>query len=114
MKTHTLNLNPLYFDLIKQGIKTLEGRLNDEKRQTFSIGDKIIFFKEPERIESMEAIILDKYLFTNFVDMANTLNKEALGFAKQSKEEMIATYRKFYKNEDERKYGVVIFKIKKL
>lgn len=114
MKTHTLNLDPLYFDLIKKNIKNLEGRLNDEKRQQFNIGDKIIFFKEPELKESLEAIIVDKYIFSSFLEMANTLNKADLGFANNSKEEMINTYRKFYSIEKEQKYGVVIFKVKTL
>ena len=114
MKTHTLKLDPLYFDLIKQNIKTLEGRLNDEKRQQIHIGDKIIFFKEPELKETLEAIIIDKYVFASFIDMSNTLNKADLGFANASKEEMINTYRKFYSIEKEQKYGVVIFKIKTL
>ena len=40
---HTLNLQEKYFELIKNNIKTLEGRLNDEKRQAFNVGDKILF-----------------------------------------------------------------------
>ena len=110
--THELNLNPIYYDLIKSGEKTLEGRLNDEKRKVFNIGDKIIFYREPERVETMNAIILDKYLFDNFDDMANKLNKADLGFATKSKEEMVKVYRTIYTTEDENKYGVVIFKIK--
>ena len=64
-KEHTLNLNPIYFDLIKSGEKTLEGRLNDDKRKLFEVGDKITFFKEPERVETIKAIILKKYIYKN-------------------------------------------------
>ena len=113
-KTHSLNLNPIYFDLIKSGEKILEGRLNDDKRKAFNIGDKIIFYKEPERIETMNAIILDKYLFNNFDEIAKSLDKAHLGFADKSVDEMINTYRTIYTREDENKYGVVIFKIKTL
>lgn len=111
-KTHSLNLNPIYFDLIKSSEKVLEGRLNDDKRKSFNIGDKITFYKEPEKTETMDAIILDKYLFNNFDDMANELDKAKLGFANKTKEEMIKVYRTIYTSEDETKYGVVIFKIK--
>jgi len=111
-KTHTLNLNPEYFDLMRKGIKTLEGLLNDDKRKDFRVGDKIIFYKEPERVDNFEAIIVDKYLFKTFEDMANVLNKAELGFEDKSKEEMIATYHKFYSEEDEKKYSVVIFRVK--
>lgn len=111
-KTHTLNLNPIYFDLIKSGEKIFEGRLNDEKRKSFNIGDKITFYKEPEKTETMEAIILDKYLFKSFDEMANELDKSKLGFENSTKEEMIKIYRTIYTAEDENKYGVVVFKIK--
>jgi len=110
-KTHTLKLQPVYFDLIKKGIKTLEGRLNDEKHQLFNIGDKITFLKEPEMEESVQALILDKYIFKNFNEMAQSLDKSELGFASVSKEAMIEVYRNFYPREKEDKYGVVIFKI---
>lgn len=111
-KAHTLNLNPIYFDLIQSGEKVLEGRLNDEKRKTFNIGDKITFYKEPERIETMQAIILDKYLFESFDEMANELDKSKLGFENSTKEEMINVYRSIYSKEDELRYGVAVFKIK--
>lgn len=113
-KSHTLNLNPVYFDLIKKGEKTLEGRLNDEKRKDFNVGDKITFCKEPERQESMTAIILDKYLFKSFDEMAENLDKSKLGFADKTNQQMIDTYRTFYTRNDEQKYGVVVFKVKVL
>ena len=111
-KTHELNLHPVYYDLIKSGEKTLEGRLNDEKKKGFNVGDKIIFYKEPEKTETMRAIILDKYLFDNFDDMANELDKSQLGFANKTKDEMVNVYRTIYTKENENQYGVVIFKIK--
>jgi len=111
-KNHTLNLQPIYFDLIKSQIKILEGRLNDEKRQQFNIGDTITFYKEPEKKETLKAIILDKYIFNNFDDMATALNKSELGFDKSTSKEMVNTYRNIYPKEKENKYGVVVFKIK--
>ena len=110
-KSHTLNLNPEYFEMIKTGEKTLEGRLNDEKRQDFNIGDYITFYKEPEREESFDAIILDKFVFDNFDEMADTLKKEDLGFKNKTKNEMIEVYRSFYSKDEEVKYGVVVFKV---
>ena len=111
-QTHSLKLNPVYFDLIKSGEKTLEGRLNDEKRKNINIGDEIIFYKEPERVEMVKAIILNKFVFKNFEEMASKMDRSKLGFADKTKDEMIAVYRSIYKSEDEKKYGVVIFEIK--
>lgn len=111
-KKHSLNLNPIYYDLIKKGEKILEGRLNDEKRKAFNIGDKITFHRQADIPETMEAIILDKYIFKNFDEMADSLNKADLGFADKTKKEMIDVYRSIYSRENEQKYGVVILKIK--
>ena len=61
LKNVTLNLNPIYFDLINARVKVLEGRLNDEKRQCFNIGDIITFFREPQKQEVVEETIVDKY-----------------------------------------------------
>lgn len=109
---HTLNLQEKYFELIKNNIKTLEGRLNDEKRQAFNVGDKILFFKEPDRVEMLEAVIVDKYIFKNFDEMAENLDKAELGFESVSKQEMVDVYRKIYPREKEEKYGVVIFRVR--
>lgn len=111
-KLHSLNLKPQYFELIKSGEKTLEVRLNDDKRKDFNVGDTILFYKEPEKIENIQAIILKKDIFNNFDEMADKLSKTELGFANMTKEEMIKVYRTIYSKENENKYGVVAFKIK--
>lgn len=111
---HTLNLAPIYFELISSGEKVLEGRLNDEKRQAFEIGDEILFFKEPEKKETLRAEILDKYFFKDFEEMAESLDKAELGFDGKTKEQMIDTYYGIYPKEKTLATGVVIFRIKKL
>ena len=43
MMTYEMNLNRQPFDMIKSGRKTIELRLNDEKRKNIVAGDKIKF-----------------------------------------------------------------------
>ncbi len=45
--------------------------------------------------------------------MADKLDKKELGFAVATKQEMIDTYNGIYDRERVKKYGVVIFRIKK-
>lgn len=45
MKTHEMNLQPKYFDFIKDGTKRIELRLYDEKRQLIRLGDIIEIHK---------------------------------------------------------------------
>ena len=42
-KEHMMSLQEPYFGYIKNGEKTVEGRLNDEKRKNINVGDIIIF-----------------------------------------------------------------------
>ncbi|MBQ8762308.1 MAG: ASCH domain-containing protein [Clostridia bacterium] len=113
-KEYNLFLHPTYYNLIKQGEKTLEGRLFRNEKKNFNIGDIITFYKEPENQETMKAIILDKYRFNNFEEMADKLKKEELGFANSTKEEMVQVYRTIYTKDDEETFGVIVFKIKTL
>ena len=48
MKTHEMNLQPKYFDFIKDGTKRIELRLYDEKRQLIRLGDIIEFTKSDD------------------------------------------------------------------
>ncbi len=111
---HTLKLMPKYFDMIENGTKTFEGRLYDEKRKLFIIGDEIKFIKEPEHKKSVSAKIKNIFLFKDFEEMADEIDKAKLGFANSSNEEMISTYYSIYEREKVEKYGVAIFEIELL
>ena len=55
---HELKLQPNFFNYVKYGTKRIELRLYDEKRQKINIGDTIIFRKEPELTEMIEAKVI--------------------------------------------------------
>ena len=40
---HYMNLNPEPFEMIRSGEKTIELRLNDEKRKAIGVGDTKVF-----------------------------------------------------------------------
>ena len=48
MTTHLMNLQPKYFDFIKDGTKRIELRLYDEKRRQIQLGDIIEFSKSED------------------------------------------------------------------
>ena len=109
---HKLKLYGTYFNLIKKGQKVLECRLNDEKRQKIKIGDTLEFSNIENEDEKINAKIVDIYKFKSFNEMATTLNVEALGFSGLSTTEIISIYHSIYSEENELKYGVIVFKIK--
>lgn len=108
---HEMKLRSVYYDLIKNGTKIYEGRLNDEKRQLIDVGDVIIFKREPELKDSFSTVVKDLIYFDSFEEMAKTLPLKKIGFEKETQEEVVDIYHKFYSIEDEKKYGVVAIKV---
>lgn len=96
------------FSRIKSGEKTIELRLNDEKRRDVKVGDKITF----TNIDTGEQVVTKcKALYTadSFVELFKILkNNEKMGFKhKESPENMSEQMREYYSIENEEKYGVV-------
>lgn len=110
---HSMKLRQPYFDLIKNGIKVLEGRLNDEKRKQMSVGDRITFFNSEDESEFFDTTITQRYEFENFEHMAQNMDSVKLGFYGMTNDQVVQVYRAIYSQEDEQKYGVVVFEIKK-
>lgn len=51
-----MNLQPKYFDFIKDGTKRIELRLYDEKRQSIQLGDIIEFAKSDDEKFKAEVV----------------------------------------------------------
>ncbi len=111
---HNMKLREKYFNMIKDGEKIYEIRLNDEKRQLIDVGDIIVFKKEPNLIEKIDTIVKDLIYFNSFKEMAKTLPLDKLGFSKESVEEVVDIYHEFYTVVDEAKYGVLAIKVDKI
>jgi ASC-1-like (ASCH) protein len=102
-----MRLQESAFTGIKEGLQTLEVRLNDKKRQLFELGDVIEFssiLNEKEKV-NVKIVGLLKYktfeqLFLN-VDLAYW---NAKGW---SINEAVDSCREYYSKEDELKYGVL-------
>ena len=63
---HKMKLQEDPFERIKNGTKTVEFRLYDEKRQTIQIGDEIEFSKLPELQEKLLVKVIDLYKEESF------------------------------------------------
>ena len=106
---HKMKLKEEPFENIKNGTKTIEFRLYDEKRQKVKIGDKIEFSKLPDLQEKILVDVVDIYKNKTFRELFKRLieNKEEI-------ERKTKSMYQFYSKEQEKKYGVVGIKIKKL
>ena len=104
---HEMKLQPEYFNFILNGTKRIEIRLNDEKRQSIKLGDKIKFFKEPDLTETFEAKVVGLLRYNSFEDMFKDYDISVLSDASMTKEELISVLEKFYTKEKQQQYGVL-------
>lgn|SRR5574344_456586 len=107
-----MRLNNEPFELIKSGSKTVELRLNDEKRSLLKVND-IIEFINRKNNESLKTRIIKLHKYSSFEQLYNHFDKEKIGYHKDE----IANYKdmeKYYSIEDINKYGVVGIEIEVL
>lgn len=103
---HKMKLNESPFERIKNGTKTIEFRLYDEKRKQIEIGDKIEFLKLPELQEKILVEVLDLYKEETFENLFKKLYTDE----EEIKRRTNSMY-KYYSHEKEKQYGVVGIKI---
>jgi len=107
---HEMRLNNEPFTNKKNGTKTIELRLNDEKRKLIKVGD-IIKFTNRSTNESIEAKVINLHYYAFFKELYQNFDKVSLGY----KENDIANYKdmeEYYSKEEQDKYGVVGIEIK--
>lgn len=112
MKKHEMNLQPKYFDFIKNGTKRIELRLYDEKRSQIQLGD-IIEFSNPED-EKLEAEVIGLLRYKSFEDLFKDFDISILADASMAKEELLSVLSEFYSPEKQAQYGVVGIRLKVL
>ena len=101
---HKMKLNERPFEEIKNGTKTVEFRLYDEKRKQIKIGDMIEFSKLPDLQEKITVEVLDLYIEDTFKELFEKLYTD--------KEEIKRkTMYQYYLPEKEKEYGVIGIKI---
>lgn len=108
---HEMKLCPKPFAAIREGRKTLELRLYDEKRQKIRVGDTLRF-TEAESGEALTAKVVALHRFPSFASLYEALPLDRCGY----REDEIATacpedMLTYYTKEEEETYGVVAIEI---
>ena len=110
MTTHLMNLQPKYFDFIKDGTKRIELRLYDEKRRQIQLGDIIEFFKSEDDKIRTEVIGLLRY--HSFKDLFEDFSISILADVSMNKDELLKVLSEFYSPEQQVEYGVIGIRLK--
>ncbi len=102
---HTLKIRKIYFDMIKDGIKTIELRLNDEKRQAIKIGDVIEISENDNPDNKFMVRVTNLYYAKTFAELCAVHDCRKMGF--DSLEQLLSVVSQFYDAEKHEKYGIV-------
>ncbi|WP_096189612.1 ASCH domain-containing protein [Evansella halocellulosilytica] len=111
---HKMRLFDEPFQAMKSGKKTVEVRLNDEKRRNVEVGDQIQFSKLPEGDESLnvEIIALDRY--GTFREMYEAIPAGKFAAEERTIDEMVMRTYDIYSKEQEQMWGTLAISVKLL
>lgn len=112
MKEHVMNLHPSPFNMIREGKKTIELRLFDEKRKKISVGDTIKFINTQNPTEYLKVTVNELFVFNSFDELYENLPLLECGYTESdiinaSPSDMEL----YYSREKQSQYGVVGIKI---
>lgn len=108
---HQLSVREPYYHLLKSGVKTVELRLWDEKRQKIQVGDTIVFLKAENPYDSFSATVISLIHAKNFGELSEMISPQSAGFS--NKEALVKTMRSIYSFDAQEKTGVVGIQIQK-
>ena len=103
-----MNLTPSPMQKIKDGKKTIELRLYDEKRKLISVGDTIKFINTENSNDTLCVKVIGLFVFTSFAELYDNLpllkcgyNEDDINIAQHDDME------KYYSKEKQNQFGVI-------
>lgn len=105
MIVHKMKLWNDSFQKVKNGTKTIEMRLNDEKRSLINIGDCIEFTNTKNK-EILKCLVINLHKYNNFNELYKHHNKISIGYSEDeiaNPDDMLT----YYSIDNIEKYGVV-------
>ncbi|MEG1923746.1 MAG: ASCH domain-containing protein [Clostridia bacterium] len=112
--TYDMKLYDLPFNKIKNGSKTIEIRLFDEKRKKLKVGDYINFSNLENEKETMKVRILALHKYDSFLELYTNNIPEKFGCKGYSIDQLMMTTYGIYSKEQELYYGVLGIEIEYL
>ena len=102
---YDMNLNPGPFGSIRSGLKTVEMRLNDERRVGIEKGD-LIRFTNVETGKILLVRVLEKSVYPSFKELYDSYSKTSIGY-KENEDADSMDMLTYYSKESIAKYGAL-------
>ncbi len=106
---HKMNLWDSPFQMIKSGYKTVELRLNDQKRKSIRSGD-FIQFANNQTNDSIIVVVRDVQKFEDFKNLYQYYSKESMGYMTNEDANPEDMYQ-YYSKEKITEYGAIAIEI---
>lgn len=100
-----------YFNSIKEGRKTVEVRLNDEKRRKIKVGDSIKFICLPNKNETLHVQVTELRKYDTFEEMYKDIPFKTLDCEGWTMKKMIESTYEIYTLEQEKQWGTLAITI---
>lgn len=100
-----MHLNEHPFQQIVSGEKTIELRLNDEKRSQVKVGDVLTFWLRPEDEQMVTVLVTEIHRAETFAELAQEIDVVKAGL--RSKENLVDSMAKYYPLKEQVKCGVL-------
>ena len=105
-----IHVSEPWFTFIKEGKKTVEGRLNKGQFAELHVNDIVIWFNK-DSTEEIKTRIIEINLYPSFRNMLEKERLENVLPSKTSLDDGEKVYYQYYSPEDEKKFGVLAIKL---
>lgn len=105
MNVRQYNLAATPFNAVASGVKTIESRLYDEKRQTIQLGDTIVFTNRENTDQTISVKVIGLLRYETFHDLF--AHNNPVKFGGESIEWLENQINEFYSIDDQREDGVI-------
>ena len=110
---HNHRIEP-YFSFVKNGQKTIEGRLLKSWYKDLVIGDHIVIHNQNDESNCFEVRVIDLRIYKTIKEMLEKEELKRILPDVETIEQGLKIYRKFYSEEQEKEFGALAIEIAKI
>ena len=110
---HNHRIEP-YFTFVKEGQKTIEGRLQKSWYKDLVVGDHIVIHNQDDETDFFEVMVKDLRKYESIKEMLEKEELKKILPDIETIEEGLEVYRKFYTEEQEREFGALAIEVERV